>query len=1621
MYAVSAGFKTAVKQGTRTVGVKLEITNGATTNTYYEANVISLDYEDASNPSESFELGSVVAAQINLSLLDVTEAFETATYKPYIGIEVSGAQEYVPLGVFYADSVKKKKNITNLVLVDKMVKLEKAYNSALTFPASFTAVMNEIATKAGITWSGTLPAYNVPEKPAGATYREIVGRMGRLSGNFVKFDRSGVLQFESYTSASDTYTSDNYIDFEKTASRAYKIDKVSVVVSETSTLSSGTLSTGAELIFDDTWATQTMVNAIKTKYSTFTFTPATVALQGNPAIEVGDIITVTTIDDGNVDIPVMKHKISYSGGLKSEIESVGESDTQNQFSTTGSLTSIVSRVVYEQAIINNAIIDKATIEDLEATNARITNLVVTSAMIENATIQTADIGTAQIDTATIKDLAVTAAKIGNAAIGTANITNAAITSALIEDLGVVTADIGDATITTAKIGNLSVTTATIADAQITSAKIVDATITSADIANATITNADIANATIGTAQITDATISNADIANASIATANIQDLAVTTAKIGTLQVTTAIIADAQITSAKIVDATITSADIASATITNADIANATIGSAQITDATIASADIADAAITTAKIGDAQITTAKIATGAITNALLGTAVIDTAQIKDASITSAKIVSLDAGLITAGTLNAANITVTNFKAENIVTGTLTFASANQIENSAFQTGDWTQYTSHTAEWTVDTTTKYNNYNTGKVVVTGQTALVYKSFYTNWVAVGEGEDWIGSVYTYAADITTIDQGAKVMIEFYQPNKTTRVSAPSANAKPSANGVWERFSVKGTVPAGATLARLRVYPQQNGTMWAACSMLNKGNLMGEWQPSTNEILKDKGIQGFQIDDGTITNQNISAATITADKLVVGTITATQIASATITANNMVAGTITAASAIIADAAITSAKIADATVTSADITNATIVAADIASATITTAVIGDAQITSAKITDLTVATADIADVAITTAKITTLNVTTATIADANITTAKIASLAVTTADIGDLQVTTAKIATLNVTTATIADANITNGKIANLSVTTGKISDADITTAKIADLAVTTAKITDLAVTNAKIQDLDGNKITANSISAAKIMVADFKNLATVNESFPETMLPTSFTYGGTVVSSDGIYVKKAAAANSYLMLCNFQPNPFVQNDYVYYEFYLGSAAAGNLNVTIWAYDANKTNLGSVSSTIAATTAVKAFSGTFPQLTASYWNTAKYYLIGISGSAGIDISVRGFRGYIKNKGALIVDGSITASQLNISTLSAISADIGTITAGDISGVTMNLASGKFIVDGSGNVTFKGALSGATGDFAGKLSADKVIIDNGGIPWLAMHNATAAKKLGMMVLNDGSLDISRYPIADNTFSNGEAFNSILLNGKVNITSGLGASLDFNNFNADNVNRLTFNDIGGGEGIEWLSASGLNNWKIVVTDDAATGNTDSTAYPLQFFRNGTRYMTLGTGGMLYLPLDGVKIGSYDSGSGTLVDQGAIELRGATPYIDFEYGSGTTDYDMRLICNGADTLTVSGGNLAATVVAPSKESLKENIEVFDKSGMDIINSAKAKTYNYKERNNNEKKIGLIAEESPEEILTEGKDAVDIYSMVTISWKALQEIYLEIEKLKQQLGKK
>ncbi len=126
----------------------------------------------------------------------------------------------------------------------------------------------------------------------------------------------------------------------------------------------------------------------------------------------------------------------------------------------------------------------------------------------------------------------------------------------------------------------------------------------------------------------------------------------------------------------------------------------------------------------------------------------------------------------------------------------------------------------------------------------------------------------------------------------------------------------------------------------------------------------------------------------------------------------------------------------------------------------------------------------------------------------------------------------------------------------------------------------------------------------------------------------------------------------------------------------------------------------------------------------------------------------------------------------------------------------------------------------------------------------------------------------------------------------------------------------------------------------------------------------------------------------------------------VDTYRIPRGGAS--LKFLYGSATIQAR-----NYWDTAYGTFEGLAYSNV--SKRELKKDIELFNKSALDLISETPVYSYRYKSDFDTEpKRVGLMYEEAPEEImlLTGG---IDIYGMASVLWKAVQELYSEIQSMK------
>ncbi|MBS5305740.1 hypothetical protein [Clostridium sp.] len=284
-----------------------------------------------------------------------------------LGLNVNNKIEYIPLGIFNIDKVKKDDFTIKITAYDNMSKFKVPYFSSLGSTATLTQVVNEIAAKTGVQFEGNLPNYSV-KKLEGFSCREILSYVASLCAGNAIIKRNGKFTI-LYPTDINRDIGEGVFDLQREEVK-YKVGKITCKV-EDKTISKGSLGADSmELQFENPWINETILVDIYNRLSGFEYLGYTLKWQGDPSLEIGDIITYK--DDKGVirKLPIFNRKLSYDGGLDSELSAKGETKNKNSFDSSGSIKKKIDRVVTELAIVNEALIDVAYIGDLTAGNIK---------------------------------------------------------------------------------------------------------------------------------------------------------------------------------------------------------------------------------------------------------------------------------------------------------------------------------------------------------------------------------------------------------------------------------------------------------------------------------------------------------------------------------------------------------------------------------------------------------------------------------------------------------------------------------------------------------------------------------------------------------------------------------------------------------------------------------------------------------------------------------------------------------------------------------------------------------------------------------------------------------------------------------------------------------------------------------------------------------------------------------------------------------------------------------------------------------------------------------------------------------------------------------------------------
>lgn len=356
---VSEQFATTIRSPSRTFNLRLKI-NGK----WIDAGFKKMGYETASTSDEGIQIGSAVAAKIEITIKRIDELFENTEIPIEIGLKLpSGKYEYIPLGFFTAEHPTLDQATTTFTAYDRMMKTTGVYVSELTYPASAESVLKEISTGCGVPCNVSgLNGITIDTAPVGYTYREVIGYIASLAGGFACVDRTGTIVIKWYEDNGYTINESRIMTFEKNESD-YHLDYLTCNVdSNTSfTVGSGTLG----ITFDNPLTTEEKLNSVYKKVRGFAYRGASLKTLGDIRLDPWDIVTVEELGK-TYKVPVMNITQEYDGGLAMTITAYGKTETETETDYKGPSTKLAERTYAEMMLTKKLVAKKVDAEWVKA-------------------------------------------------------------------------------------------------------------------------------------------------------------------------------------------------------------------------------------------------------------------------------------------------------------------------------------------------------------------------------------------------------------------------------------------------------------------------------------------------------------------------------------------------------------------------------------------------------------------------------------------------------------------------------------------------------------------------------------------------------------------------------------------------------------------------------------------------------------------------------------------------------------------------------------------------------------------------------------------------------------------------------------------------------------------------------------------------------------------------------------------------------------------------------------------------------------------------------------------------------------------------------------------------------
>ena len=341
----------ALNAAGREFETKLELvtwSNGTETVTaaYGSEYIIDWTIDESAGTDGNVMVGAVTAAKLTIKLnggnmyKQSPQLFafpQRQKMRLYLRAKLTNSEftEWIPLGAYYCDDVKRKSWVVTVTAYDAMVLTDVPYNSTLTFPTQADAVIKDIADTIGFSYIiDETKNFTVMEKPENKTCREVLGQISSANLCNARLNREGKFVMQTVLTQSPIAVDACQVTSYDFSDDIYNVNKVKIESGGTVyEYGSGT----AAFSFKNELLNTVQRDRMMSSFDFSSFYTGSCEMRGDLRIEPGDFLVVSVpfmSGTRQYTISVVDQQIYFNGGLKQSIKSSFKNDLQTETSSS---------------------------------------------------------------------------------------------------------------------------------------------------------------------------------------------------------------------------------------------------------------------------------------------------------------------------------------------------------------------------------------------------------------------------------------------------------------------------------------------------------------------------------------------------------------------------------------------------------------------------------------------------------------------------------------------------------------------------------------------------------------------------------------------------------------------------------------------------------------------------------------------------------------------------------------------------------------------------------------------------------------------------------------------------------------------------------------------------------------------------------------------------------------------------------------------------------------------------------------------------------------------------------------------------------------------------------------